>query len=94
MTAATSAVQIGTGSPDKSGHPIVFVRGNSIRKLPERTQTVLALYFQEDCTQAEIGEILGVTESRVCQILGEAAARIRASLARDERARPRARSTR
>lgn len=61
----------------------------AITKLPERTQTVLALYYQEDCTQAEIGEILGVTESRVCQILGEAAARLRAILAREERARPR-----
>jgi RNA polymerase sigma factor FliA len=60
----------------------------AITKLPERTQTVLALYYQEDCTQAEIGEILGVTESRVCQILGEASARLRAILAREERGRP------
>jgi RNA polymerase sigma factor for flagellar operon FliA len=49
-------------------------------KLTERTQHVLALYYQEECTQAEIGEILGVTESRVCQILGEATARLRAML--------------
>jgi RNA polymerase sigma factor for flagellar operon FliA len=49
-------------------------------KLTERTQQVLALYYQEECTQAEIGEILGVTESRVCQILGEATARLRAML--------------
>ncbi len=50
----------------------------AIRKLPERTQTVLALYYQEDCTQAEIAQILGVTEGRVCQIMGEATARIQA----------------
>jgi RNA polymerase sigma factor for flagellar operon FliA len=49
-------------------------------KLTERTQQVLALYYQEECTQAEIGAILGVTESRVCQILGEATARLRAML--------------
>ena len=49
-------------------------------KLTARTQQVLALYYQEECTQAEIGEILGVTESRVCQILGEATARLRAML--------------
>jgi RNA polymerase sigma factor FliA len=49
-------------------------------KLTERTQQVLALYYQEECTQAEIGQILGVTESRVCQILGEATARLRAML--------------
>lgn len=52
----------------------------AIRSLPERMQQVLALYYQEDCTQSEIGQILGVTESRVCQILGEAAVRLRAKL--------------
>jgi RNA polymerase sigma factor for flagellar operon FliA len=53
----------------------------AIKALPERTQQVLALYYQHDCTQAEIGKALGVTESRVCQILGEAIARLRAKLA-------------
>lgn len=52
----------------------------AIDKLPERMRQVLALYYQHECTQAEIGQILGVTESRVCQILGEAAARLRAQL--------------
>lgn len=52
----------------------------AIQRLPKRTQTVLALYYQEECTQAEIGKILGVTESRVCQILGEAVARLRANM--------------
>jgi RNA polymerase sigma factor FliA len=53
---------------------------SAIKRLPERTQTVLALYYQEECTLAEIGEVLGVTESRVCQILGDATVRLRASL--------------
>ena len=57
----------------------------AIGELPERTQMVLALYYQEECTQAEIGEILSVTESRVCQLLGEAAARLRARLEREDR---------
>jgi RNA polymerase sigma factor FliA len=52
----------------------------ALGKLTDRTQQVLALYYQEECTQAEIGQILGVTESRVCQILGEATARLRAML--------------
>ncbi len=56
----------------------------AITLLPERTQTVLALYYQEECTQSEIGLVLGVSESRVCQILGEAAARLRALLQREE----------
>lgn len=53
---------------------------SAIKRLPERTQTVLGLYYQEECTLAEIGEILGVTESRVCQILGDATARLRTAL--------------
>jgi RNA polymerase sigma factor for flagellar operon FliA len=53
---------------------------SAVKRLPERTQTVLALYYQEECTLAEIGEVLGVTESRVCQILGDATARLRAAL--------------
>jgi RNA polymerase sigma factor for flagellar operon FliA len=62
----------------------------AIEQLPERKRMVLALYYQEECTQAEIGEILGVTESRVCQILGETAARLRAML---ESGPPRTRPT-
>jgi RNA polymerase sigma factor for flagellar operon FliA len=54
----------------------------AIKNLPERTQTVLALYYQEECTLAEVGQVLGVSESRVCQILGEATARLRAALSR------------
>jgi len=57
---------------------------DAIGQLPERTQQVLALYYQEECTQAEIGLVLGVSESRVCQILGEAAARLRSILGRQE----------
>lgn len=52
----------------------------AVKKLPDRMQKVLALYYQEECTLAEVGQILGVTESRVCQILGEATVRLRASL--------------
>ena len=52
----------------------------AVKRLPERTQTVLGLYYQEECTLAEIGEVLGVTDSRVCQILGDATARLRAAL--------------
>jgi RNA polymerase sigma factor for flagellar operon FliA len=37
--------------------------------LPERERTILSLYYQEELTYREIGEVLGVTESRICQIL-------------------------
>jgi RNA polymerase sigma factor for flagellar operon FliA len=54
----------------------------AIEELPERLQLVLGLYYQEDCSFREIGEVLGVTESRVCQIHTEAVHLIRASIQR------------
>jgi RNA polymerase sigma factor for flagellar operon FliA len=36
--------------------------------MPERERLVLTLYYYEGLTLAEIGQVLGVTESRVCQI--------------------------
>lgn len=51
-----------------------------ITRLPEREATVLALYYQEELHLREIGEVLGVTESRVCQIHRQALARLRAQL--------------
>jgi len=41
----------------------------AVARLPERDRTILSLYYQEDLTYREIGEVLGVTESRICQIL-------------------------
>lgn len=58
----------------------------AMAKLPERTQQVLAHYYLHDRTQAEIGRLLGVTESRVCQILGHAANQLRRSLEESPRA--------
>ena len=40
----------------------------SIKKLQPREQQILAMYYQERLTMKEIAEILGITESRVCQI--------------------------
>ena len=53
-----------------------------IRDLPERLQQVLALYYQEGCTLLEIGQILGVTEARACQLHGEAMKRLRGAVQR------------
>ena len=41
---------------------------SEILKLPEREKLVLSLYYDEGLTLAEIGQVLGVTESRVSQI--------------------------
>jgi RNA polymerase sigma factor for flagellar operon FliA len=52
----------------------------SIRALPERERTVLGLYYYEGLTLGEIGGVLGVTESRVCQIHTKAVLSLRARL--------------
>lgn len=48
--------------------------------LPERDKIVIGLYYQDELTLREIGEVLDVTESRVCQIHTQAIARLRASM--------------
>src|SRR5690606_22708033 len=53
----------------------------AIKSLPEREQLVLSLYYNEELNLREIGEVLKVSESRVCQIHGQAVLRIRARLA-------------
>jgi len=51
-----------------------------IESLPQRMQQVLALYYCEGLNLKDIGAVLGVTESRVCQLHGEATKRLRGSL--------------
>ena len=50
---------------------------SAIEKLPERSQQILALYYQEEMNLKEIGEILSVSESRISQILSETAGKLR-----------------
>jgi len=52
-----------------------------IRQLPEREGLVLSLYYEQELNLKEIGVVLDVTESRVCQIHGQATVRLRAALA-------------
>lgn len=52
-----------------------------IRALPDREKLVLSLYYDEGLTLAEIGEIIGVSESRVSQIHTKAVLHLRARLA-------------
>ena len=49
--------------------------------LPEREKLVLSLYYERELNLREIGEVLGVTESRVCQIHAQALVRLRARMA-------------
>ena len=52
----------------------------AIELLPEREKLVMALYYDEELNLREIGEVLGVTESRICQLHSQAVARLRAAM--------------
>ncbi|MEN3111499.1 RNA polymerase sigma factor FliA [Uliginosibacterium paludis] len=52
----------------------------AIEDLPEREKMVMGLYYEEDMNLREIGEVLGVSESRVCQLHSQAIARLRSRI--------------
>jgi RNA polymerase sigma factor FliA len=57
---------------------------SALKTLGERDAQILALYYNEEFTYAEIGQLLGVTESRVCQLHGRALARLRLAVEHTE----------
>jgi RNA polymerase sigma factor for flagellar operon FliA len=70
------------------GDPLEVLEERSLREaliagidaLPEREKTVMGLYYEQELNLREIGEVLGVSESRVCQIHTQAIARLRVRL--------------
>lgn len=54
---------------------------DAIASLPDRERMIITLYYEEEWNLKEIGVALGVTESRVCQVQGQALLRLRARLA-------------
>jgi len=61
------------------------ILAEAINRMGEREKIVLTLYYYEGLTLAEIGQVLGVTESRVCQIHTKAVLQLRSKLAASER---------
>jgi RNA polymerase sigma factor for flagellar operon FliA len=53
----------------------------AIERLPERERLVLSLYYEQELNLKEIGAVLKVTESRVCQLHGQALLRLKSQLA-------------
>jgi RNA polymerase sigma factor for flagellar operon FliA len=53
---------------------------DAIKNLPEREQFVMSMYYEQDMNLKEIAAVLGVTESRVCQLHSQSIARLRAKL--------------
>ena len=73
---------------DDSNEPSKVLEEESLRRmlvqgieaLPEREKLMMALYYEQDLNFREIGEVMGVTESRVCQLHTQAVARLRARI--------------
>jgi len=52
----------------------------AIERLPERERMMMGLYYEQELNLREIGEVMGVSESRVCQLHSQAVARLRAQI--------------
>jgi RNA polymerase sigma factor for flagellar operon FliA len=73
---------------DAAEGPLGEVAGDAMRlalvraigELPEREKLMMSLYYEQELNLKEIGAVLGVTESRVCQLHGQALARLRSRL--------------
>jgi RNA polymerase sigma factor for flagellar operon FliA len=73
---------------DESSNPLQTLLNGSFRgavvqaieALPEREKILMALYYEQELNLKEIGAVLGVSESRVCQLHSQAIARLRTKL--------------
>lgn len=78
-------------SADETGMPLPQLLDANLRaciiagieNLPEREQLLMSLYYEQELNLREISEIFGVSESRICQLHGQAIARLRSKLKED-----------
>jgi RNA polymerase sigma factor for flagellar operon FliA len=62
------------------GEETKYILAKAINTLPEREKIVVTLYYYEGLTLAEIGQVLGVTESRICQMHTKAVLQLRSKI--------------
>jgi RNA polymerase sigma factor for flagellar operon FliA len=73
---------------DNDADPMQMLRNQRLRQslveaikhLPEREQYIMSMYYENDMNLKEIAAVLGVTESRVCQLHSQSIARLRAKM--------------
>jgi RNA polymerase sigma factor for flagellar operon FliA len=73
---------------DENENPVAMLQDRRMREalvaaiklLPEREQYVMSMYYEQDMNLKEIAAVLGVTESRVCQLHSQSIARLRTKL--------------
>lgn len=73
---------------DSAANPLEMLQNEGFRAqlveaistLPEREKLMMAMYYEEELNLREIGEVLGVSESRVCQLHTQAVTRLRSQL--------------
>jgi RNA polymerase sigma factor FliA len=80
---ATAAAAPDSADPFRETADEVFrdALAHAIDTLPEREKLVMSLYYTDELNLKEIGAVLNVTESRVCQLHGQALVRLKARLA-------------
>lgn len=77
-----SAVEDDHQRPERRVEQMGFEQAlmDAIVNLPEREALIMSLYYTDELNMKEIGEVLGVSESRICQLHGQALARLKARL--------------
>lgn len=73
---------------DSDSDPLELLRNHRLRQslveaikhLPEREQYIMSMYYEQDMNLKEIAAVLGITESRVCQLHSQSIARLRAKM--------------